>query len=194
MKKILLLLKHQILEYHTEVAYNVLTLKNVFDFRAIIPLIISFFVALHFWQLLALTAVVFYFMDYLTGALATQIEYKQYPEKFELAKKRKGRLYWVESDRIVRGIVKGSIYFIVIISSIILTVLLKDKHFQFHESVLPLSPLELSLILINVAEIVSNLENGKRAGFDVYGMTIKTIKKVWNIRNLIKTGKDESNN
>lgn len=194
MKKIISQLQEQISEYHTEVAYNVLTLKNVFDIRAIIPLIASFFVALNFWQILAITAVIFYSMDYLTGALATQIEYRRSPEKFENAKKRKGKLYWVESDRIVRGIVKGSIYFIIIIASVILTMLLKDKHFHLHASILPLSPFEMSLILINVSEIVSNLENGKRAGFDVYGMAVKAIKKVWNIRNLIKTGKDESNN
>ncbi len=194
MKKIFTQLKEQVLDYHTDVAHNVLSLKNIFDLRAIIPLILSFLMALHFWQLLALSATFFYFLDYLTGGLATQIEYKSNPEKYKESVKRKGKLYWLESDRIVRGIVKASIYLIIITVSVLLTVLLKDKQFQFHDGIIPLTPFEISLILINVSEIVSNLENSKRAGFDLVGGLEKGIKKFWNIRSLIKTGKDESNN
>lgn len=191
MKRVLSELKAQISEYHTEVAYNVLTLKNVFDLRAIIPLIITFFLAMKVWQLLAFTGVAFYFLDFITGALATQSEYKKSPEKYEEAVKRKGKLYWVESDRIVRGIVKGSIYFVIIITSVVLTVLLNNKAFELHATIIPLSPFEISLILINVSEMVSNLENGKRAGFDLVGKIKNFFLMIWNIKNVIKTGKDD---
>ena len=58
-------------------------------------------------------------------------------------------------------------------------------------SFIPLSLFEIMICLCIIAEFVSNLENGKRVGFDIIKTIQDTIKKVWNITKLIKTGKSD---
>lgn len=165
--------------------------KNVFKPLAIIPLAISSFIAVNVSHLLLLTFVVFYLLDFVTGTFATRVEIKKDPEKYKALKERKGKAYWIESERIVRGIVKAIIYLQLIILAAVATKLLGQKYFQLHPTLIPLSLFQLLLILCITAEFVSNLENAKRAGFDVVGLLANWIKKIWSLTRLIKTGKEE---
>lgn len=178
-------------EYHNEVVLNIITFKNVFDLRAIPAIILGYFLALNFSQMLLTAFLLFYAMDYATGILATIIELKNEPEKLAERRERKPKGYWIESDRIIRGIVKMLIYLQILMFTYVFTFILKAKEIAIHSSIIDLNLIQIVLILCIASEFVSNLENAKRAGFDVVGIISIGIKKVWNIKNLIKTGKDE---
>lgn len=194
MKEILTLLKVQLIEIHENVVVDILTLKNVITPSAIFPLILSSVLAIKFSNLLILFFLIFYILDFITGILATIVQLKKDPEKHaEMIerKKRKGMPYWVESDRIVRGCVKMIIYIQLLILSYIVTAAINNKQLQLHESVIPLSIFEIMLVLCITAEFVSNLENSKRAGFDIIQLLSDGFSKFWRIFRVIKTGKDE---
>lgn len=186
--------KLQLLEYHNDVVVNILTFKNLFDVRAIPALIASVFLALNFSEMLFSIFLFFYLLDYPTGILASIVELKKNPEKLAEKRERKTKGYWIESDRIIRGIVKAIIYIQVISLAYIATEMLNVKEIVVHSSISALTPIQILLIICIASEFVSNLENGKRAGFDLIGIITTGIKKIWNIRTLIKTGKDEANN
>lgn len=177
-------------EYHNEVVLNIITFKNVFDLRAIPAIILGYFLALNFSQMLLTAFLLFYVMDYATGILATIIELKKEPEKLAERRERKPKGYWIESDRIIRGIVKMLIYLQILMFTYVFTFILKSKEIAIHSSIIDLNLIQIVLILCIASEFVSNLENAKRAGFDVVGIIGIGIKKVWNIKNLINTGKD----
>jgi hypothetical protein len=190
MKTFLIALKTQLLEFHG-IASDIFTFKNVFTPSAIVPLIFSGILALNFSNLLLLFFLIFYFLDFATGILATTIEIKNNPDKYAELKERKGKVYWIESERIVRGIVKMVIYIQLILLSNLITVAIDNKQFQLHQSVIPLSIYEIMLCLCITAEFVSNLENSKRAGFDIIQLLSDGFSKFWRIFRVIKTGKDE---
>lgn len=191
MKTFINLVREQLLDFHHDIVVNILTFKNLFTYQAIIPLTLSSLVAVKFSNLLIFFFFVFYLLDFITGTFATRVEIKKDPDKYERLKERKGRAYWIESERIVRGIVKMIIYIQLIILAGLATLLFENRYFKIHESLIPISIFELMLVLCITAEFVSNLENSKRAGFDVIDLISKGIKNIWSITKLIKTGKDE---
>lgn len=186
---ILRLFKEQVIYFHKEVALDVISLKNIINPKAVIPAITTFFLALNTPEILLVVFLFFYFLDFFTGIIASRYEMKKNPEVAAERKGRKGGLYWVESERVVRGIVKLIIYSQILIIAGIASRLLENKYFILHSSFIPLSLFEIMICLCIIAEFVSNLENGKRVGFDIIKTIQDTIKKVWNIIKLIKTGK-----
>lgn len=194
MKEILILIKNHLIDLHENIVVDILTMKNVITPSAIFPLIFSSLLAIKFSNLLILFFMIFYVLDFITGILATIVEIKKHPEKHAKRiemRKRKGLPYWVESDRIVRGCVKMIIYIQLLILSYIVTTAINNKQFQLHQSVMPLSVFELMLVLCITAEFVSNLENSKRADFDIIQLLSDGLSKFWRIFRVIKTGKDE---
>lgn len=191
MKTFINLVREQLLDFHHNIAVDILTFKNLFTYQAIIPLMLSSLVAVKFSNLLIFFFFIFYLLDFITGIFATRVEIKKDPRKYETLRERKGRAYWIESERIVRGIVKMIVYIQLIILAGLATLLFEDKYFKIHESLIPISIFQLMLVLCITAEFVSNLENSKRAGFDVIDLVSKGIKNIWSITKLIKTGKDE---
>jgi len=175
------MLKHltnSIKEFHHEIVYNILTLKNVFDWRSVPALVCGFWVALSLSEMLFTVFIVLYLLDYLTGILASVIELKKNPLKLERRRQRKGRMYWVSSSRLIRGLVKLLVYLQLILVVSVLTHILNFGEIVLHERVIPLTPVQVLLVLCIASEFVSNLENAKRSGFDVVKLFKETISQL----------------
>lgn len=191
MKQIIESFKTIISQYHNEVVVDVLTFKNLFHSLKSIPaLMFGFYIALNLSELLVTVFIAFYFLDFFTGILATMVEIKKAPELFKERSTRKPKGYWVESDRIIRGIVKAVVYLQIIGLTLVITSVLKVQDYELHGLLIPLTPIQIVLVLCTSSEFVSNLENSKRAGFDIIGMLGNGAKNLWNLRSLIKTGKE----
>jgi len=173
-------------EFHHEVVYNVLTFKNLLDWRSLPALIVGFWLALSLSELLFTVFIIFYLLDYVTGIIASVVELRKNPLRLERRKRRKGRLYWVSSSRLIRGLVKLLVYFQLILVVVVLSHLLHFKEIVLHEKIIPLTPLQVLLVLCIASELVSNLENAKRSGFDLVGMAKQTIIKITELKNLTK--------
>jgi len=162
-------------EFHRDVVYDVLRLKNVFDWRSLPALFGGFWVALSLSELLFSVFIVLYLLDYVSGILASVVELRKNPIRMERRKKRKGRMYWIESGKLIRGLVKLLVYFQLILVVSVLTHLLNFKEIVFDERIIPLTPLQVLLVLCIASEFVSNLENAKRSGFDI----IQIFRKIF---------------
>jgi len=171
-------------EFHHQVVYNVLTFKNLLDFRALPMLVIGCFIALSLSEILFTVFIIFYLLDYATGILASVVELRKNPLQLARRKLRKGKLYWIESQKIIRGLVKLLIYFQLMLAVWVLTYILDFKEFVLHEKIIPLTPVQVLLVLCIASELVSNLENAKRSGFDLVGLTKKWVIKVLDFKSL----------
>jgi len=176
-------------EFHQDVVYSILTLKNVFDLRSLPAIVCGFWLALSLSELLFTVFVVFYLLDYLTGIIASVVELRKNPLQLARRKRRKGNLYWIESQKIIRGLVKLLIYFQLLVAVWVLTYILDFEEFVLHEKVIPLTPVQVLLVLCIASELVSNLENVKRSGFDLVAVFTDTIKRLLSIKNIIKNDK-----
>jgi len=72
---------------------------------------------------------------------------------------------------------------------VVLSHLLHFKEIVLHEKIIPLTPLQVLLVLCIASELVSNLENAKRSGLDIVKVFTDTIKQLFSIRNIIKNDK-----
>jgi len=172
-------------EFHQEVVYNVLTFRNILDWRSLPALVVGFWLALSLSELLFTVFVIFYLLDYLTGILASIVELRKNPLKLERRRRRKGRLYWIESGKLIRGLVKMLVYMQLILAVVVLTYILDLEHIVLHERIIPLTPLQVLLVLFIASEFVSNLENAKRSGFDIVKITKDVIVKVLDLKNVL---------
>jgi len=185
MKNILQHFTESIKEFHQEIVYNVLTLKNVFDWRSLPALVGGFWLALSLSELLFTVFVIFYLLDYLTGILASIVELRKNPLKLERRKRRKGNMYWIESGKLIRGLVKMLVYLQLILAVVVLTYILDLEHIVLHERIIPLTPLQVLLVLFIASEFVSNLENAKRSGFDLVKITKDMVIKFLDFKKLL---------
>lgn len=173
--------KEQIADFHN-VAVDIITLKNVINPKGIMILAISFFTALKLSDLLFVIFISFYLLDFGTGMIASRIEAKE---------KEVQPPYWIESGKIMRGIIKLVVYLQIILLSFVAEKMIVKTEFVLHDSMLPLSLTQIVLCVCITSEFVSNLENAKRSHFDIIGSLQNFIKTIWKTINNIKTGKDE---
>jgi|GEM_PF-6838006 len=173
-------------EFHQEVVYSVLTFKNLLDFRAVPMLVIGCFLALSLSELLFTVFLIFYLLDYVTGILASVVELKKNPLQFVRTKRKKGKMYWVSSSSLMRGLVKLLVYFQLLLVVWVFTYLLDFEYIRLHQKIIPLTPLQVLLVLFIASELVSNLENCKRAGFDLVGLIKEWVVKVLELKNGFK--------
>jgi|GEM_PF-1433035 len=135
-------------EFHQEVVYNVLTFRNILDWRSLPALVGCFWLALSLSELLFTVFVIFYLLDYLTGIFASIVELRKNPLKLERRRKRKGKMYWIESGKLIRGLVKMLVYLQLILAVVVLTYILDLEHIVLHERIIPLTPSDIFLSLI----------------------------------------------
>lgn len=181
MKNIKQIFKEQIADFHN-VALDVITLKNVIQPKGLVVLSISFLTAMKLSDLLFVIFVAFYLLDFFSGSIASRIEDKE---------KGIESVYWVKSDKIMRGIIKFVVYLQIIILSMVAQKMIVNPEFVIHSSLMPLSLIQITLCVCITSEFVSNLENAKRSHFDLIGGLQGFIKTIWKIIRNIKTGKEE---
>jgi len=169
-----------------DVVYSVLTFKNLLDWRSLPALIVGFWLALSLSELLFTVFITFYLLDYLTGIIASVVELRKNPLKLERRKRRKGRLYWISSSRLVRGLVKLLVYFQLLLVVVVLTHILDFREFVLHPKIIPLTPMQVLLVLFIASEFVSNLENAKRSGFDLVKLSKEAVLKFLDFKNVFR--------
>lgn len=172
--------KVQIQEFH-DVAMNVITLKNIMSPRGLIIFIMTLISSLKLSHLLLGAFICFYLFDFVTGTIASRIESK---------KEQKETLYWIQSGKIMRGIIKFVVYIQILVFSLILEKMLINSTFTLHSSLIPLTIFQIALCVCVASEFVSNLENAKRAEFDLIAMFKGFIKSIWSLIATAKNGKD----
>lgn len=172
--------KVQIQEFH-DVAMNVITLKNIMSPRGLIIFIMTLISSLKLSHLLFGAFLMFYLLDFVTGAIASRIEAQEKGSK---------PLYWIQSGKIMRGIIKFVVYIQIIVGSYILQRIFVDSTLLLHSKIIPLSIVEVALCVCVASEFVSNLENSKRAKFDIIAGIQGFFKSIWSLINTIKSGKD----
>ena len=150
-----------------------------------IVVLISSFVALSSITKALIALTVMFLLDFLSGCFASWIEHKNSEEK--------AQVYFIESAKIRLSLVKLGAYFIIIIAGWILTELFFNETTGLVLSNKQFTYLELIVGLCIAAESWSNLENFKRAGFDIVGLLTKMAKQLWSLFRIVKTGKDHGN-
>lgn len=159
------------------VAIDVITMKNLASYKGLLVLSFTFLLTLNLSHLLFLIFLTFYFLDFATGIFASKIEAK---------KQGKEQLYWIESSKVFRGVVKFLVYLQIISLTLALQKMLLDSEFIIHSKLIPLSPLQLVLCVCIASEFISNLENAKRCGIDFIGNFTNFAKSIWNLIKAIK--------
>lgn len=135
-------------------------------------------------QLLLLMMLSAFIFDFITGIYASYIEKKQSNDKV--------KVYWIESAKLRRSVVKATSYMLFIAGVFVFEKLFFIKQLKFTS----ISEKEFTITTIAVAfcfaiEFFSILENLKRSGFDLLGQFKSGAKKV---HGLIKTAKGDDEN
>lgn len=186
LERIPLLFRIEIKEFHN-VALDVITLKNLFSLKGFVVLLLTLISSAKLHNLLLIIFVFLYLMDFCTGVLASVIESNGKP------KDENKRLFWLDSKKIMRGVVKLLVYLQIITLSFVTQKMLVKPNFVIHELFLPLSVVELTLSVCIASEFVSNLENAKRAGFDIVSKLTDIWVQVCGVVTSIKGKRNESN-
>lgn len=121
--------------------------------------------------------------DFLTGVLASWIEWKN--EKLKLT------AYLIESKKLRKSVGKAITYMAAISFTYGLELLFFIKSFNVAVSD---KKITITLVAVGVCiaiEFFSILENGKRSGFDLLDKIKTTAKNVWNVINTVK-GKEQN--
>lgn len=111
--------------------------------------------------------------DYITGILASYIEFK-----------RSGQVapvYITQSERLRGSGVKVVGYFLVVVLAWFISNNIYTDKISLFGVIKELDVLQLSLIMCSGIEFWSNLENMKRAGFDIVGKFENITKRIWNL-------------
>lgn len=160
------------------------TLKSMlFSITGVPILIASWFFTLSDAEKGIWTLVVVLFFDFITGCWASWVEHKKNNEKVTV--------YFIETSKIRLSLVKLATYFFLILFGWLLTDIFFNKPIQLFLSHKQFAFSELVIGACVAVEIYSNIENFKRAGFDILGKLTGFIKRAWGIFNVIKTGKEE---
>lgn len=159
------------------------TLKDMlFSISGLPLLLISWFIALSDTEKGIWTLFVVLFMDLITGCVASWIEHKK--------NKNKVTIYFIETAKVRLSLVKLATYFFLILMGWLLTDLFFNKPISLFLSDKKFTFVELIIGACIAVEAYSNIENFKRAGFDILGNLTGVVKRAWGIFNTIKTGKE----
>lgn len=125
----------------------------------------------------------FFLTDWITGVWASWIERD---------KDDKPKEYHIDSERARKTIAaKLFLYGIVFVFGWGATKIFWQNGITFWGVSAPLSPLEIATAICMTIEFWSNLENGKRIGFDVIGMVRGAAKTLWGAYNSVSKGKHD---
>jgi len=124
-----------------------------------------------------------FMVDFITGCIASWIEHK--------ASDNKVKVYFIESAKIRKSIVKACGYMVFIFLAWVLTILYFDKIINIPYSTKDLTIVQIIIGICVAIEAWSNVENFKRMGFDMVGKITSLAKAGWELFRTIKTGKNE---
>jgi len=108
--------------------------------------------------------------DYITGIIASYAE-----------KDKKAKVYIIESKRLRESGVKVIGYLLVVILAWFVSKNIYVDNIKLFGVIREFSVLEIALVICAGVEAWSNLENMKRAGFDIVGKLENIIKKIWEL-------------
>ena len=183
-------IKSQVMDFH-QIAIDVLTCKHLRTSTGLTTLVLTLFIGMSLTSQLFGIFFIFYFIDFLTGFLASKVQLeKKKAENPDMETPP----YLVQSNKIIRGLVKLSAYFIIFGLGYIVELILKTPNVNIHSSIVELTPLQVAVIIAISSEVVSNFENSKKAGFDVIGNILKFLRTSWKIFSTIKNKTDETSN
>lgn len=112
-------------------------------------------------------------IDYVTGIWATYIEYKNSGEKPEV--------YITKSKRLRESGTKIVGYLLILILAWFISKNIYTEKISLFGVIREFDVLQLALIISSGIEFWSNLENVKRAGFDVVGKFEGIVKRIWQL-------------
>ncbi|HEY1025459.1 MAG TPA: phage holin family protein [Sphingobacteriaceae bacterium] len=156
--------------------------KSLQSTPGIITMIVGMEIGLSGIQKGLIALLLVFHLDLITGCIASWIEHKN--------SKTQTKVYFFESSKLRLSVVKAVSYIMLILCSWLLGVLFFDMPISLYHSTKTFTPAELTTGVCIAIEIWSNIENVKRAGFDVVGKFTNVVKQVWNIRNTIKSGNE----
>src|SRR5690606_240318 len=122
--------------------------------------------------------IVVFHLDFITGCIASWIEHKKNGDKVQV--------YFFESAKMRLSVVKGVTYCLLIFFAYIFSVLFFDVPIKLAGSTKHFTAVELITGVCICIEVWSNIENLKRAGFDIVGKISGTAKSVWKVVREIK--------
>lgn len=133
---------------------------------------------------LGLSVLLFVFLlDFATGIWASAQEIKQSGRRFNL--------YDFQSKKVRLSITKALTYICFILFSWLFYLYMFDKSFPMPGSTKSFTVPEITLGVCIAVECWSNIENCKRAGYDILGKIRMAARKLWSTFNTIKTGKSD---
>lgn len=134
-------------------------------------------------ELIAFFFVAFLLMDYATGIFASWVEHKADP-------KNNIKVYHIDSEKLRASGVKIIGYGLIMMFAFFLNAVVFEDHVKVLGHTPPMSVFEIALLGCAVIEFWSNIENVKRAGFDVIGKFTTVVKNVWLVVRQVKGEKE----
>lgn len=123
-------------------------------------------------ELIAFFFVAFLLLDYATGIFASWVEHKNDPA-------RNINVYHIESEKLRASGVKIIGYGLIMMFAYFLNAVVFQNHLKILGYTPPMSVFEIALLGCAVIEFWSNIENVKRAGFDIIGKFTTVVKSIW---------------
>lgn len=134
-------------------------------------------------EVIAFFFVLFLLLDYVTGIGASWIEHKRDPEK-------NIEVYHVESEKLRASAIKIIGYGLIMMFAYFLNAVVFQDHVKVFGYTPPMPVFEIALLGCAVTEFWSNIENIKRAGFDIVGGFINFVKQAWSLVRQVKGEKE----
>lgn len=156
--------------------------KGFTSITGLVTLLSSFIIALNGIQRAILALMLVFFLDLITGCIASWVEHRKNENRI--------KVYFFESSKMRLSVVKAISYMMLILFAWLLAGLFFDLPIGLTGSSKQFTVVELTTGACIAIEVWSNIENLKRAGFDVLGKAKSIIKQVYNFKDLLKTGKE----
>lgn len=125
-------------------------------------------------QFIAMFFVFFLLLDYVTGIGASWIEHKRDPQK-------NIKVYYIESEKLRASGVKIIGYGLILVFAWFLNAVVFKSHITLWGYTPLFSLFEIALLGCASIEFWSNIENIKRAGFDIVGKITNVFKTGWSL-------------
>jgi len=122
-------------------------------------------------------------LDYATGIFASWVEHKNDPAQ-------NINVYHIESEKLRASGVKIIGYGLIMMFAYFLNAVIFQDHVKVWGYTPPMSVFEIALLGCAVIEFWSNIENVKRAGFDIVGKFTNVVKNAWSVFRNIKGEKE----
>jgi hypothetical protein len=174
--------------YSNSFEHILISLKKLFSTLQGFSIIsvVSFVIALSSIQRAIIALGLVFMLDWITGCLASWIEHKKNNTSIAV--------YFFETSKARLSVAKAISYGILILLSWLFTALFFDKKLDLVLSTRQYSIVELTVGVCIAIESWSNIENLKRAGFDVVGQFATLMKNIWKIKDSLNNKKDETTN